>query len=190
MKILAFNGSPRKGGNTEILLKTVLKEIESEGIETELVQLGGNLLRGCTACYACAKNQDKKCVFDDDMMNECIAKMIEADGIVIGSPSYFSNVSTEVKALIDRAGVVCRANGGLLHRKIGASVCAQRRSGGTNVQDTISKLFFISGMVVPGSTYWNFGVGKDKGEVLEDTEGMANMADLGKNIAWLAKKLA
>jgi len=188
MKVVAFNGSPRKGGNTEYLLDIVLEAIAAEGIETEIVQIGGKAIRGCIACRKCIETQDKKCIIDNDMVNECIAKMEEADGIIFGSPSYFADMSAETKAVIDRAGFVSFANGGLFARKIGAAVVAQRRGGAINVFDSINHMFLMSRMIVPGSTYWNFGNGMDKGEVAGDTEAIGNMKDLGKTIAWLIKK--
>jgi multimeric flavodoxin WrbA len=189
MKAIAFNGSPRKGGNTEILLKKVLEPIAAEGIETELIQVGGKPIRGCIACYKCAENQDGKCVIKGDKVNEYIEKMRAADAIILGSPSYFADMTSELKALIDRAGFVSYTNGRFFARKIGAAVVAQRRGGATNVMDSINHMFLISKMIIPGSTYWNFGVGKDKGDVEQDTEALENMKDLGETIAWLVKSL-
>lgn len=189
MKVVAFNGSPRSGGNTEILLRRVLAPIEAAGIETELIQVGGTPLRGCLACYSCSKNKDKRCAITGDKLNEYLAKMIEADGIILGSPSYFADMTSEMKALVDRAGFVNVANGRLFKRKIGAAVVAQRRGGATHVMDSINHMFLMSQMIVPGSLYWNFGVGRDKGEVEKDNEAMANMQDLGETIAWLVKQL-
>lgn len=188
MKVIAFNGSPRKGGNTEYLLKTVLETIAQEGIGTELVQIGGKLIHGCTACGKCIETQNKKCIIDNDIVNECIDKMVVADGIIFGSPSYFANMTTETKALLDRAGFVSFANGRLFARKIGAAVVAQRRGGAINVLDSINHMFLMSRMIVPGSTYWNFGNGLEKGEVANDAEAIENMKDLGQTIAWLIKK--
>jgi multimeric flavodoxin WrbA len=189
MKAIAFNGSPRKGGNTEILLKKVLEPIAAEGIETELIQVGGKPIRGCIACYKCAENQDGKCVIKGDQVNEYIEKMRAADAIILGSPSYFADMTSELKALIDRAGFVSYTNGRFFARKIGTAVVAQRRGGATNVMDSINHMFLISKMIIPGSTYWNFGVGKDKGDVEQDTEALENMKDLGETIAWLVKSL-
>ena len=189
MKALAINGSPRKGGNTEFLLNKVLEPIREAGIEPEIIQLGGNLVQGCMACYKCVENKDSKCVNNKDMINEAITKMISADAILLGSPTYFADVTAEMKALIDRAGFVARANNHLFSRKIGAAVVAQRRGGATHVLDTINHLFLISRMIIPGSTYWNFGVGRNKGEVENDTEALENMKDLGETIVWLLKNL-
>lgn len=188
MKVLAFNSSPREGGNTEILLKEALKAIEKEGIEVELVQIGGKNIPGCKACGACRVNKNKKCAFDDDIFNECFEKILEADAILLGTPTYFAGMTPELKALIDRAGYVARGNGGLLKHKIGAGVIAQRRGGATSVLESINYMFLMSEMIVPGSTYWNFGFGGAKGEVLEDQEGLANMKNLGENITWLLRK--
>ncbi len=189
MKVVAFNGSPRKNGNTSILIKTALEALEVEGIETEFYQLGGKKIHGCIACMKCFENKDRRCSVTNDVINECIGKMDEADGIIIGSPTYFSNVSTEVKALIDRAGFVAIANGRMLKRKVGAAVVAVRRAGSTDVFDAINKLFFINEMIVPGSIYWNMGIGLDKGDVNSDEEGLQTMKTLGENMAWLLKKI-
>lgn len=190
MKAVAFNGSPRSGGNTELLLNRVLEPIQDAGIETELIQIGGRPIRGCTACRKCFENQDNRCIIDNDLVNGYIAKMIEADAIILGSPTYFAGVSPEIKALIDRAGYVAFANGRLFSRKVGAGVVAVRRGGGVPVLDCMNHLFLMSRMIVPGSTYWNLGFGLDKGEVEQDSEGLANMKDLGEQIAWLLKKIA
>lgn len=190
MKVLAINGSPRQNGNTAMLIDTVLDELQKEGIETERVQLGGKKIRGCTACMKCFENQDRRCVIGTDVLNELVEKMLDADGIVIGSPTYFANVSTEVKALIDRAGLVAIANGRMLQRKVGAAVVAVRRAGATNAFDAINKFFLINQMIVPGSVYWNLGIGLGEGEVEGDEEGMKTMRALGENMAWLLKRIA
>ena len=188
MKVVAFNGSPRKEGNTRILLETVCGELEKEGIQTEIIQIGGKQVHGCTACMKCFENQDNRCIIDNDFVNECIEKMIEADGIIIGTPTYFTDVSVEVKALIDRAGFVAIANGGKLNRKAGAAVVAVRRAGATHAFDTINHLFGISGMFTVGSTYWNVGMGLQAGDVRGDAEGLETMKNLGQNMAWFLKK--
>jgi multimeric flavodoxin WrbA len=190
MKVVAFSGSARKDGNTAALLQAVLDELEAEGIETELVQLAGKKLRGCIACYRCFENKDGRCAVNSDVANECIAKMAEADGILIGSPTYFADLSTETKALIDRAGFVARANDNMFARKVGAAVVAVRRAGGIHVFDSINHFFLIGEMIVPGSSYWNVGVARDKGDAEKDEEGMRTMKTLGRNMAWLLKKLS
>lgn len=189
MKVVAFNGSPRKDGNTAILLRKVLGPIARAGIDTELVQVGGLALHGCTACYHCMESKDRQCVIKNDIVNECIRKMIEADAIVLGSPSYFSGMTSELKALIDRAGLVAVANDRMFSRKIGAAVATHRRGGAVNVVDSINHMFLMSRMIVPGSTYWNFGVGMEAGDVENDEESVQNMHDLGETIAWLLKSL-
>ncbi len=189
MKVVAFSGSARKDGNTAILINNVLQELEKEGIETELFQLAGKKIRGCLACMKCFENQDQRCSNKNDVLNECLEKMIEADGIILGSPTYFSNVSTEIKALIDRAGLVSIANGHMLKRKVGAAVVAVRRAGSVSVFDAINYFFFINQLIVPGSIYWNMGIGYDKGDVEKDEEGIQTMKVLGENMAWLLKKL-
>lgn len=190
MKVLSINGSPRKNGNTAMLIDTVLAELQKEGIETERIQLGGKKIHSCMACMKCFENQNGRCVMDNDILNEIVDKMIEADGIIIGSPTYFANVSTEIKALIDRAGLVAIANGHMLKRKVGAAVVAVRRAGATNTFDAINKFFFINQVIVPGSVYWNMGFGLGEQEVTGDDEGMKTMTVLGENMAWLLKQIA
>lgn len=188
MNVVAFNGSPRKEGNTYFAIQTVFEELKREGIGTELVQLGGTDIRGCRACFKCFENKDRKCI-QKDVLNSFVDKMIGAEGIIIGSPTYFANVSTEVKALIDRAGLVSRANDNLFSRKVGAAVVAVRRAGGTDVYSAINYFFGIASMIIPGSSYWNLGIGRMPGEILSDEEGMKTFRDLGQNMAWLMKKL-
>ena len=189
MKTVAFNGSPRPKGNTFILLNVVLDELKKDGIETELVQVGGKPIQGCIACYKCFENKNRRCAVDTDMCNEYIAKMEEADGILLGSPTYFSDVSAWMKALIERAGLVSRANGSMFRRKVGASVAAVRRAGGISTFNSMNLLFLFGEMVVPGSTYWNIGIGREPGDVEKDEEGIQTMRNLGQNMAWLLKKL-
>jgi multimeric flavodoxin WrbA len=189
MKVVAFNGSPRRNGNTKILIETIFSVLEKEEIETEIIQLGNKLVHGCTACAKCKEIQNGRCHIKNDHLNFCIEKMIEADGIIIGSPVYFADVTTEVKALIDIAGYVVRANGHLLKRKVGAGIVAVRRGGALPTFDTMNNFFLINQMIVPGSSYWNFAIGRNPGDVLNDAEGMQTMHDLGENMAWLLKKV-
>jgi multimeric flavodoxin WrbA len=189
MKVIAFNGSSRKEGNTSILLNLVLDELKAEGVETEVYSLAGKPIQGCIACYKCMENKNKRCAVDKDIVNECMQKMIEADGIILGSPTYFADVSAGMKALIERCGMVSRANGDLLKRKVGAGVVAVRRAGATNVFNSMNFFFLISQMVVPGSSYWNIGIGRQPGEVNNDAEGVQTMKNLGKNMAWLLKRI-
>ena len=189
MKALAINGSPRRGGNTEYLLKKVLEPIAKAGIKTELIQIGGKPVRGCLACYKCRDKKNSKCANGSDLVNKCIDKMIEADAIILGSPTYFACMTAEMKALIDRAGMVARVNDFLFARKIGCSVVVNRRGGALNVMDSINHMFLMSKMIVPGSTYWNFGTAMDKGDVKNDKEALENMTDLGQTIAWLINSL-
>lgn len=189
MKVVAFNGSARKKGNTTRLVEYVFEELEKEGIETELVQLAGRHPHGCIACYKCFKNKNNRCAVEIDCINECIEKMEAADGIILASPTYFADLSTELKALIDRTGMVSRANGDMYRRKVGAAVVARRRGGAIHVFDSINHFFTIGQMIIVGSSYWNIGVGRDKGEVAGDDEGVETMRTLGKNMAWLLKKI-
>jgi len=189
MKVVAFNGSARKDGNTAILLRRVLSVLESEGIQTELIQLAGQQIHGCTACGVCMKLKNRECKIVNDNVNSYIAKMVEADGIILGSPTYFSNMTSEMKALIDRAGFVAIGNDALFQRKVGAAVVAVRRAGAIPTFDAINHFFLISQMIVPGSSYWNVGIGLRPGDVEKDEEGLETMDDLGRNMSWLIKKL-
>lgn len=189
MKVVAFNGSGRKDGNTAILLRVVLDELNKEGIETELIQLAGSPLPGCIACYKCFQNKDKKCAVTNDKLNEYLAKMMEADGILLGSPVYYADATAAIKALIERCGLVSTANGGLFTHKVGGAVAAVRRAGAIRTFDTLNHFFQYSQMFVVGSTYWNVGIGRDPGQVKEDAEGIRTMENLGRNMAWLLKKI-
>jgi len=187
LKVIGINGSPRKEGNTSILVKEVLKVLSENGIKTEFIQLGGKKVNGCVACMKCKKEKDGFCHKKNDVLNEIIGKMKKADGIIIGSPVYFSDVTPEVKALIDVAGYAGRAGGNIFRRKVGAAVVAVRRAGAIHTFDSINHFFLINEMIVPGSSYWNIGIGREKGDVLNDEEGMKTMRVLGENMAWVLK---
>ena len=189
MKVIAFNGSARKDGNTAILINYVLKELEKEGIDTEIYQLSGKKIHGCIACRKCAENLDQRCAVKDDVLNDCIEKMLEADGIILGSPTYVGDVSSQMKALIDRAGFVSKMNGCMFKRKIGAGVVAARRGGLVPTFYSLNNMFFLGQMIIPCSSYWNICFGREKGEVENDEEGIQTMKVLGENIAWLLKKI-
>ena len=187
MKIIAINGSPRKGGNTEIILNEVLKPLVQAGWETELVQIGGTPMRGCLACQKCFEKADGRCAVSADKFNEIVPKVFESDALLLGSPTYYADVSSEMKAFIDRTGYVAAANGRALKGKIGASVSAVRRGGSIHAVDSMNHLFPISGMIIPGATYWNMVYGRKPGDVTGDDEGMRNMRNLGRAIDWLAR---
>ncbi|MDR3264728.1 MAG: flavodoxin family protein [Synergistaceae bacterium] len=186
LSVIAFNGSPRKKGNTSRLIDIVFSVLETEGISTREVQIGGNKIRGCVACMQCRTKNLARCAFDDDPMNEWIEIMKSADGIILASPAYFANVTTEMKALIDRAGYTCRQ---LLRRKVGAPVVVARRGGAMQVYNALMTFFGINQMVVPGSSYWNMGYGLQPGDVDNDAEAAETMKNLGANMAWVLKKL-
>jgi multimeric flavodoxin WrbA len=189
MKIVAFCGSARKQGNTYLLQKAVLATLADAGAETELVELAGNEIRGCMSCYVCFLEKNGTCVLKKDIVNDCIGKMAAADAILLGSPAYFGDVTSEMKALIDRCGMVSQANGHMFQRKIGAAVVAVRRSGAIHTLDTMNHFFLLSKMIIVGSDSWNVGIGPEKGEVVDDEEGMKNMRLLGENMVWLLKKI-
>ena len=190
MKVVAFNGSSRKSGNTAILLRRVLAELDGEGIETEMVELAGRRLCGCTACLKCAETLDNRCSgLPDDGLNECIEKMLAADGIVIGSPTYYANCTATTQALMERAGYATRQNGNPLARKVGAAVITARRAGAMAAFDSVNHWFQINEMILIGSSYWNIGMGRAIGDVEMDEEGLQTMTTLGRTMAWALKKL-
>ncbi len=189
MKVVAFNGSSRRDGNTALLIGHVFAELEAEGIETELVQLAGESVPGCANCGICLETKDGHCGQYDDVVNECIDRMVEADGIIIGSPVYFADCTATTRGLIERAGYATRRGGDELARKVGAAVIAVRRGGAIHAFDSVNHFFQIAGMMVVGSSYWNIGIGRDAGDVEADAEGVATMKELGRNMAWALKKL-
>ena len=189
MKVLGINGSPREGGNTEILMRTVFGELEAAGVETELVRIGGRPFRGCVACRRCFENRDRRCVLEGDPLNELVAKMAEADGILLGSPVYYTDVTSEMKGFLDRAGLVSGANGGLFRHKAGAAVLAVRRGGATHAFYTLNHWLHMMQTYLVGASYWNMGYGMKPGDVAEDQEGMENMRVLGRNMAWLLERI-
>lgn len=189
MKVIAFNGSPRQNGNTNKALEIVLDELRKEGIETELVQMGSGDLHGCKGCGSCVRNKDERCIFDNDQINQYIQMIKSADGILIGSPTYFGGLSSQTKAFIDRVGYVSRANASLLRRKVGAAVAINRRAGSLNTFDEINHFFLIGEMIVPGASYWNVGQALKPGDMESDEEGVRTMQSLGRNMAWLLKRL-
>ena len=188
MKVLGINGSPTVDGNTAAMIKTVFGVLENNGIETEMFQLGGNAVRGCTNCGWCKKNHEGRCSITNDCINDCISKMAAADAVIVGSPTYFAAMTTETKALIDRAGRICRGQG-LLKHKVGAAVTPARRAGTLNVFQAINNFFLVQEMIIPGSSYWNVGVAAAAGDFENDTEGLGTMATLGENMVWLMGKL-
>ena len=187
MKVIAFNGSPRKDGNTVCSLNTALRELENSGIETEMIHVGKEKIRGCLSCFTCLAKQNEQCAIKDDPVNEWIQRMKEADGILLGSPVYFSGVAGTMKSFLDRAFLVISANGSLLRHKVGASVAAVRRSGGLPTVNSLNHYILYSEMIMPCSNYWNVAHGMAVGEMEQDEEGKQIMAVLGQNMAWLMK---
>jgi len=187
-KVLAVKGSPRKDGNTSILIRHIIRELENEGIEAETVQLGGRKIHGCTACMKCFENQNRNCVIDDDLVNSCIEKMIEADGIILGSPVYFLDLTSEMKAFIDRAGFVSFANGHLFRNKVGNAAVAVRRTGASRTADSMLHFFLAHDMIVPGLPC--IGIGREIGDVERDKEGIAHARRVGQNMARLLKMMS
>lgn len=189
MKVIAINGSGRRDGNTAIMVNQVFAVLAKHGIETEMIQLGGENIFGCTACYGCASAKNGRCVQDGDIVNAVIEKLVKADGIILASPTYFADCTGQMKALIDRAGFVTRANGNLLKKKVGAAIVSVRRAGAIHAFDSINHFFSIGEMITVGSSYWNIGRGGKPGDVEGDEESAKTMTDLGENMAWLLKKI-
>lgn len=187
MKVIAVNGSPHKEGNTYHAIRVVADELEKEGIEVEIMHVGNKAVRGCTACGMCRKNADGKCIFDDQV-NEAIQKMKEADGLLIGSPVYYSGIAGTMKSFLDRLFYAGAANK-IFRHKVGAAVAAVRRSGGMPTFNGLNHYLAISEMIMPGSTYWNVVHGTKPGDALKDTEGVQTMETLGKNMAFLINEL-
>lgn len=187
MKVIAINSSARKDGNTAHLIYAVFEELNKAGIETEMIQLAGEIIEPCKACWACGGKGN--CVHKNDIFRDIFEKMKDADGILLGSPVYSANVSANMQALIERAAVLGDMNPGLFTHKVGAAVSAVRRAGGIQAVDTMNHFFLNHEMYVAGSVYWNMGYGQMPGDVLKDEEGIANMHNLGKNMAHLLKAL-
>ena len=189
MKVIAINGSPRTEGNTSHLIHSVFEVLEENNIQTEEIHVGKKQCQGCIGCAKCWENKDHHCVLNNDLVNESMDKMREADGIILGSPVYCADVSGQIKSFIDRVSTVSYANNGMLKRKVGASVVAARRAGGLSAFHSLNSFFTILQMIIVGSSYWNVGYGMNKGEVVKDAEGMQTMKNLGLNMSWLLKCL-
>lgn len=189
MRVVALNGSARKDGNTAMLIHCVFDELKKEGIETQLIQMAGEPIHGCKACYKCFKNRNRRCVQNHDMLNDVIAQMEPAEGILLGSPTYFSDVSSGMRAFIERCGFVARANAYMFKGKVGAAVTAVRRAGAIPAFCSMTLFLHYMQMFMPGASYWSIGVGRDPGDVIKDEEGIQTMKSLGQNMAWLLKKL-
>ncbi len=190
MKVVAFNGSPRREGNTYYAFSLIGEQLRKAGIEFEIIHMGDKAVRGCIACMGCAKNQNEKCVIATDEVNDWIQKMKEADGILLGSPAFFSGIAGTMKSFLDRAFLVANVNNSMLRNKVGAAVVAVRRSGGVFTFDALNHYLLFSEMIMPTSNYWNITHGTEPGEASQDGEGSQIMRVLGKNMAWLLKVLA
>lgn len=187
MKVVAFNGSPKKNGNTWHALKMVTDELEKEGISTDIIHVGNQAVRGCLACGQCFKKKNEQCIQTEDPVNEWIQLMKEADGIILGSPVHFSAIAGTMKSFLDRAFYVAGVNNAMLRHKVGASVVAVRRSGGLPAFNQLNNFLCYAEMLLPTSNYWNVIHGAAPGEVVKDDEGNQIMRILGKNMAWLLK---
>lgn len=187
MKVVAFNGSPNKNGNTYAAIKMVAQELEKEKIEVAIIHVGNRPISGCLACNQCVKNQNERCAITTDPVNEWIQEMKNADGIILGSPVHYSAIAGTMKAFLDRAFYVTSVNNGMLRHKVGASVVAVRRAGGIPAFNQLNNFINYSEMLMPTSNYWNIAYGTAPGEVEQDEEGKQIMRVLGQNMAWLMK---
>lgn len=190
MKVVAFNGSPNKNGNTHQSLQIVGGELEKQGIDFEIIQVGNQAVRGCLACGKCAENQNEHCVIQNDPVNEWVQRMKMADGILLGAPVHFAGIAGTMKSFLDRAFMVAGVNHSMLRHKVGASVVAVRRSGGVTTFDGLNHYINYAEMLLPGSNYWNVAHGLVPGEMQQDGEGKQILRVLGKNMAWLLKVIA
>ena len=181
MKVLMLNGSPNETGNTYNALLEIGRQLEKEGIDYEIFQIGGKPVRDCIGCGQCS---EQGCVFNDDAVNEFVCKAKEADGFVFGTPVYYAHPSGRILSFLDRAFY---SGSRYFAHKPGASVAVARRGGTTASFDVLNKYFGISQMPVAGSTYWNIAHGRTPGEVTQDEEGMQTMRNLARNMAWMIK---
>jgi len=187
MIVIGINGSPNAKGNTFLALTTVFQELEHEGIKTEIIHIGNKNIRGCIACNQCQMKKNEECAISGDNVNEMIQRLKTADGIILGSPVYFSAIAGTMKSFLDRTFRVAAANDGLFRHKIGASVVADRRAGGIPTFDQLNNFINYAEMFMPSSNYWNVVYGTSPGEAENDLEGIQIMRVLGKNMAWLLK---
>jgi len=187
MKVIAINGSPNKEGNTFHALSMVGDELKAAGIEFEILHIGHKLIHGCIACGKCSVNKDEKCIIKTDDLNQWIQQIKVADGLIIGSPVYYSGIPGTMKSFLDRLFFVAGSNGNLLRHKVGAAVVAVRRTGGSSTLDGLNHYLSYSEMIIATSNYWNVIHGTAPGEVVKDGEGRQIMRVLGKNMAWLLR---
>ena len=189
MRVLGISGSPRREGNTDILVNTALEVLAGEGLETEFLSLADRPIKACVACRGCFDSETIRCIQKDPAFEGILGKFAEADGILIGSPVYFGSATPQIMALLDRVGYVSREHPQLLRRKVGAAIVVARRAGQNFTFAQLNYFFLISEMIVPGSTYWNVAFGREKGDVRNDEEGMDTVANLARNMAWLMKRI-
>lgn len=186
MRVVAINGSPHKNGNTYESLAVITKELEKQGIETEIIHVGNKVIRGCTGCNSCQKDKDNNCIFNDDLVNETTRKMTEADGIILGSPVYYSGIAGTMKAFLDRSFY---SKSRYFRYKVCTAVAAVRRSGGVDTFHQLNNYFNLGEMIIVPSHYWSVIHGRAMGEVLRDEEGVQTLREVGKSMSWLMKSL-
>lgn len=187
MKVIAINGSPRKEGNTALALDAMAEVLKAEGIDTEVIHVGNQAIRGCLGCGTCARKKDEQCVIKDDAVNGIIQQLKSADGIILGTPVYYAGIAGTMKCFCDRAFYVASANGGLFDSKVGTAVVSARRSGTTPTFAGLNYYLQISKMLIAGSSYWNNVHGGLAGEAGADAEGLQTVRNAARNMAWLLK---
>ncbi len=185
MKVLAFNGSPHKNGCTYTALRIIADELEKQGIETEIIHVGGSVIRGCTDCGYCGRSEEDGCVFKNDLVNECLEKSKTADGILLGSPVYYSGIAGTMKSFLDRFFF----SGSTLQYKVGAAVVSTRRAGDVDTFHQLNNYFNLRNIIITPGHYWNAVHGTNPQEVLQDKEGVQLMRALGRNMAWLMQSI-
>ncbi|MDR0544042.1 MAG: flavodoxin family protein [Odoribacteraceae bacterium] len=185
MKVIAFNGSPRREGNTAQAIHTVAAELAARGIDVEIVHAGNKIISGCMACGQCTK--DNRCSNRSDSVNDWIEMMLAADGLILASPVYCAGVNGAMKAFLDRATYAISRGQGLMRYKVGAALVAVRRSGASSALDTLQHYLQFLEMLIPASNYWNIIHGRLPGEAALDHEGQQIMRILGRNMAWLMR---
>jgi multimeric flavodoxin WrbA len=188
-KLIAVCGSPRKDGNTQILMERFCDRVRVGGIDAELVLLCDKTVKPCTGCRKCKETKDNTCVIKDDDFHPIYKKILDAQALVVGSPVYFGMATSQITSLLHKVGYVARANGNLLSGKVGGSIVVARRAGHNFTFGQLNYFFGINEMILPGSTYWNIAFGRQKGEVKEDQEGLETIDRFADNVATLVKKL-
>ena len=190
MRAIGICGSPRRAGNTEILLREALSVLEAEEIETEAIYLRDYTINGCRHCGLCRTKKDRLCHGYEDDLNPILEKILGSEGLLVATPVYFSSATPETMAVLNRVGYVSRGCGKLLRRKVGGPIAVAHRAGQNFTIAQLSLFFWINEIIQPGASYWPVAFGYEPGDVKQDSEGLETVRDFARNMAWLMKKLA